>query len=103
MEEYLRTGSTITTKVNINGNYDKGAFRLSFSNMGNEGVMPNTKTNQKSISLNSEYKLTDKVKVSANVAYVRTFSPNKANVTGSNSILNNLLFNLPTNLQPLSI
>ena len=102
MEEYLRTGSTITTNVNINGNYDKGAFRLSFSNMGNEGVMPNTKTNQKSISLNSEYKLTDKVKVSANVAYVRTFSPNKANVTGSNSILNNLLFNLPTNLQPLS-
>ncbi len=102
MEEYLRTGSTITTNVNINGNYDKGAFRLSFSNMGNEGVMPNTRTNQKSISLNSEYKLTDKVKVSANVAYVRTYSPNKANVTGSNSILNNLLFNLPTNLQPLS-
>jgi TonB-linked SusC/RagA family outer membrane protein len=102
MKEYLRTGSTVTTNVNINGNYDKGAFRLSFSNMGNEGVMPNTHTNQKSISLNSEYKLTNKVKVSANVTYVRTFTPNKANVTGSNSILNNLLFNFPTNLQPLS-
>jgi TonB-linked SusC/RagA family outer membrane protein len=102
MKAYLQTGSTITTNVNINGNYDKGAFRLSFSNMGNEGVMPNTRTNQKSISLNSEYNLTKKVRVSANVAYVRTFSPNKANVTGSNSILNNLLFNLPTNLEPLS-
>ena len=102
MKEYLQTGTTVTTNININGNYDKGAFRLSFSNLGNQGVMPNTKTNQKSISLNSEYKLTDNVKVSANVTYVRTFSPNKANVTGSSSILNNLLFNFPTNLQPLS-
>ncbi len=102
VQAYLRTGYTSTTNINITGNYDKGAFRLSFGNMGNEGVMPNTKTNQKSISLNSEYKLNDKVRVSVNVNYVRTFSPNKANVTGSNSILNNLLFNFPTNLQPLS-
>ncbi len=102
MKAYLRTGTTMTTNVNINGNYDKGAFRLSFSNLGNQGVMPNTQTNQKSISLNSEYKLTNKVKISANVSYVRTFSPNKANVVGSNSILNNLLFNFPTNLQPLA-
>jgi TonB-linked SusC/RagA family outer membrane protein len=102
IKEYLRTGSTMTTNININGNYDKGAFRLSFSNMGNKGVMPNTETNQKSVSLNSEYRLTDKVKVSANVSYVRTYSPNKANVNGSNSILNTFLFNFPTSLQPLS-
>jgi len=102
MESYLQTGSTITTNVNVNGNYDKGAFRLSLTNMSNEGVMPNTKTSQNSITLASDYKITDKIKVSANANYTRTFSPNKANVTGSNSILNNLLFNFPTNLQPLS-
>jgi len=102
IKAYLQTGSTFTTNVNINGNYDKGAFRLSFSNLGNQGVMPNTKTNQKSISLNSDYRLTDKVKVSANVTYVRTFSPNKANVAGSGSILNTFLYDFPTNLEPLS-
>jgi TonB-linked SusC/RagA family outer membrane protein len=102
MKSYLQTGSTFTTNININGNYDKGAFRLSFSNLGNKGVMPNTQTNQKSVSLNSEYKLTDKVKVSANISYVRTYSPNKANVVGGNSILNTFLYNFPTNLQPLA-
>lgn len=102
MKAYLQTGSTVTTNVNVSGNYDKGSFRLSLSNMGNTGVMPNTKTNQKSISINSEYKLTDKVRISANANYTRTYSPNKANVTGSNSILNSLLFNFPTNLQPLA-
>ncbi len=102
MKTYLQTGSTITTNINISGNYDKGAFRLSFSDMGNKGVMPNTKTSQQSVTLNSEYKMAKNLKVSANVSYIRTYSPNKANVAGSNSILNDLLFNFPTNLQPLA-
>jgi len=99
---YLQTGSTTTTNVNVTGNYDKGSFRLSVTNMGNKGVMPNTKTTQNSITLSSEYKLTDNIKVTANANYTRTYSPNKANVTGSNSILNRLLFNFPANLQPLA-
>jgi len=102
MKAYLNVGTTRTTNVNVSGNYDKGSFRLSMTNMGNLGVMPNTKTNQNSITLNSEYKLTDKIKVSANANYTRTYSPNKQNVTGSNSIINRLLFNFPANLQPLS-
>jgi TonB-linked SusC/RagA family outer membrane protein len=102
MKAYLQTGSTLSTNVNINGNYDKGAFRLSLSQLNNIGVMPNTKTTQTSVSLNSDYKLSEKVKVSANVSYIRTYSPNKANVTGSNSILNNLLFNFPNSLQSLA-
>ncbi len=102
MKAYLRTGNTVTSNVNINGSYEKGAFRLSLTNMGNKGVMPNTKTNQNSITLAADYKLTDKIKVSANANYARTYSPNKANVTGSNSVLNALLFNFPANLQPLS-
>jgi TonB-linked SusC/RagA family outer membrane protein len=102
MKAYLNTGSTVTTNVNVSGNYDKGSFRLSLTNMGNNGVMPNTKTNQKSFTIASEYKLTDKIKITADASYVRTYSPNKANVTGSNSVLNSLLFNFPASLQPLS-
>lgn len=102
MKAYLQTGTTINTNININGNYDKGSFRLSVGNMDNSGVMPNTKTNQKSVSLNSEYNMTDKLRISVTSSYIRTYSPNKANVTGSNSILNSLLFNFPSNLQPLA-
>lgn len=102
MKAYLQNGATSNNAVSISGNYDKGSFRLSFSNMSNKGVMPNTQTDQKGVTLNSEYKLTDKLKVSANANYIMTYSPNKANTTGSNSVLNNLLFNIPTNYQPLS-
>lgn len=102
MQAYLRNGTTLTNNVGITGNYDKGSFRVSLSNMGNEGVMPNTTTQQKSVNFASEYKLTDKVKVSVNSNYVTTYSPNKANVAGSNSVLNDLLTNIPASLQPLS-
>jgi TonB-linked SusC/RagA family outer membrane protein len=102
MKAYLRNGSTVSNTVSISGNYDKGSFRVSVSNMGNQGVMPNTKTSQNSVAFSSEYKLTDDLKVTVNSNYITTYSPNKANVTGSNSVLNDLLFNFPANLQPLS-
>jgi TonB-linked SusC/RagA family outer membrane protein len=101
VKAFLQNGSTLTTNVSVTGNYDKGSFRASVSNMGNEGVMPNTKTTQTSISFNTEYKITDKVRITADANYVTTYSPNKANSTGSSSELNDLLFNFPANLQPL--
>lgn len=102
VKAYLQTGGTFTNNIGVTGNYDKGAFRLSMSNMDNKGVMPNTKTQQKSISLNTEYNITNKLKVSVSTSYIHTYSPNKANSVGSNSVLNDLLFNIPTNLQPLA-
>lgn len=102
MKEYLQTGNTLSNNVNIRGNYDKGSFRLSLSNMNNKGVMPNTKLNQTSVALNTDYRLTKSVRVSVSTSFIRTNSPNKTNTVGSNSILNSLLFNFPSNLQPLA-
>ncbi len=102
VKAFLNAGSTTTTNVNVTGNYDKGSYRLSVTNMGNQGVMPNTHTNQKSFTFASEYKLTDKIKVTSNASYVRTYSPNKANVIGSNGVINQLLQSLPPNMQPLA-
>jgi len=102
MQAYLQTGNTFSNNLNVQGNYDRGAFRLSLSNMDNVGVMPNTKTDQLGITLNSEYLLTKNIRLSVNGSYIRTNTPNKANSTGSNSVINDLLFNFPSNLQPLS-
>jgi len=102
VKAYLQTGNTISNSISVFGNYDRGSFRLSMSNMDNKGVMPNTKTNQKSITLNTEYKLTKNIRVTATTSYLRSYSPNKANSVGSNSVLNELLFDFPINLAPLS-
>jgi len=102
MKAYLQTGNTLSNSISVTGSNDKGSFRLSLGGLNNKGVMPNTKTNQKSITLNTDYRLTSKIRISVSASYINTYSPNKANTTGSNSVLNGLLFNLPSNLQPLS-
>ncbi|MEP7233298.1 MAG: SusC/RagA family TonB-linked outer membrane protein [Ginsengibacter sp.] len=104
VQSYLETGHTTTNGISVQGNYDKGSFRLSLSNMDNKGVMPNTKVDQKSISLNSQYRLTDKVKISVSTSYIHTNSPNKARIQGGgdDAVLNQLLYAWPTSLQPLS-
>ena len=102
LKAYLQTGNTLTNTVSVQGNYDKGSFRLSVSNLNNNGVMPNTKTSQTSVSLNTEYRLTDKIKIGVTSSYIRTYSPNKANSAGSNGVLNGLLYNFPSTLQKLS-
>ncbi len=104
IESYLETGHTTTNNISVQGNYDKGSFRLSLSNMDNKGVMPNTKVDQKSIALNSEYRLTNKVKISVSTSYIHTNSPNKARIQGGgdDAVLNTLLYAWPTSLQPLS-
>jgi len=104
VESYLQTGNTITNNIGIQGNYDKGSFRLSLSNLDNKGVMPNTKVDQKSITLNSEYRLTNKFKVSVSTSYIHTYAPNKARTAGGgdDAVLNTLLYAWPTSLQPLS-
>ncbi|MEP7108699.1 MAG: SusC/RagA family TonB-linked outer membrane protein [Ferruginibacter sp.] len=104
VEAYLEKGHTMTNNISVQGNYDKGSFRLSLSNMNNKGVMPNTKVDQKSISLNSEYRLANKVKVSVSTSYIHTYSPNKARIAGrgDDAVLNKLLYEWPTSLQPLT-
>ena len=94
VKRYLQTGSTITNSLSVYGNYDRGSFRFSMSNMDNKGVMPNTKTNQKSFNLNTEYKIANNVKISASANYFHTYSPNKQNSVGSNSVLNELCFTI---------
>ncbi len=101
VKAYLQTGNTFTNNIGLTGNYDKGSFRLSLSNMNNKGVMPNTKTEQRNFNFNSEYNVNQRIKVLASASYIHTYSPNKQNTTGSNSVLNSLLFNMPSNLQPL--
>ncbi|MEJ7586688.1 MAG: SusC/RagA family TonB-linked outer membrane protein [Ferruginibacter sp.] len=101
---YLEQGHTLSNNISVQGNYDKGSFRLSLSNMNNKRVMPNTKVDQKSITLNSEYRLTDKVRISVSSSYIHTNSPNKARIQGGgdDAVLNTLLYAWPTSLQPLS-
>lgn len=82
IQDFMRTGYTVTNNVAVDGNNKNGYFRLSVGDMRNVGMIPNTDLNRSSINLNTQYKLSEKLSVTANINWNESGSANRTNVTG---------------------
>ncbi len=82
IQDFMRTGYTLTNNVAVEGNNKNGYFRLSLGDMRNQGMIPNTNLKRSTINLNTLYKLSDKLSVTANFNWNETGSDNRPNVTG---------------------
>ncbi len=82
MKAFARTGMTSIQNVAVTGSYDKGSFRISYTNLANKGVIPYTKTSRNTVAFNASYKVTKKFKVTGDAQYIKTFVPNKTGVSG---------------------
>lgn len=88
VENFLRTGITLMNNVSFYGNNDFGNYRVSYSNLDNEGILPNTDLKRNTISFSGEYQLSDKLKVSSKLNYIRTDSDNRhVNGSGTESVM----------------
>lgn len=82
IQNFMRTGYSLTNNVAVDGNNKNGYFRLSVGDMRNIGMIPNTNLKRNTINLNTQYKLSDKFSVTANINWNETGSDNRPNVTG---------------------
>lgn len=82
IKDFMRTGYTATNNVAVDGNNKNGYFRLSVGDMRNLGMIPSTDLNRSTINLNTQYKLSDKLSVTANINWNETGSNNRTNVSG---------------------
>ncbi len=82
IKDFMRQGYTLTNNVAVDGNNKNGYFRLSVGDMRNIGMIPNIDLNRSTINLNAQYKLSDKLSVTANINWNETGSKNRPNVTG---------------------
>lgn len=76
-KDFYRTGITLTNNIAITGNNKDGDFRLSYTNLTNEGIIPNTDLRRNTLNLAAGYKLSPKIKVSTNVGYTKNESDNR--------------------------
>ena len=80
IDEFYETGKTFTNSFAITGSNDKGDFRLSYTNLDQTGVVPNTDLRRNTLNLVSSYKITDKASIRANVNYVNQESDNRVSI-----------------------
>ncbi len=69
---FFQTGLTWNTNVAISGGSEEASFRFSFSDMTQEGVIPNNQFDRSTFKLVGDLKLTDKLKISSSVNYTRS-------------------------------
>lgn len=82
-KDFYQTGVTNTNNVSVNGNYDKGNFRLSVGNMTNKGLIPNTDLSRLTMALNTTYNLTSKLRATFNLNITESGSDNRPMIDAS--------------------
>ncbi|MEC5144997.1 SusC/RagA family TonB-linked outer membrane protein [Chitinophaga sp. 212800010-3] len=76
-KDFFRTGKTLTNNIAITGNNKDGDFRLSYTNLKNEGIIPNTDLSRNTVNVAAGYNLNPKIKVSTNIGYTKNGSGNR--------------------------
>jgi len=64
-EEFFETGVTLQNSVAFSGGNEKGSFRLSYTNLDQSGILPNSEMSRNTFSINTNYDLTDRLTVTA--------------------------------------
>ncbi|MET0638041.1 MAG: SusC/RagA family TonB-linked outer membrane protein [Chitinophagaceae bacterium] len=92
LKNFLQTGNTFTNNVALVGSNKDGDFRLSFTNLEQKGIVPNTDLGRNTISFSGGYNLTNKLTARAFVSYIKSESDNRPSISyGTESIM--YLFN----------
>ena len=97
IKNFYRTGSSFTNTVSVAKGGDNGSFRLSLSNLDNKSIVRNSGLDRKTINLNVEQKITDKLTVNLVANYVDEQSKNRPQLSDGPMNANNGLF-LATNI-----
>lgn len=78
VKNFVNTGITTTAGASIANNNDKIAYRISYANMSNKGIIPNTDLYKNTLNLNSSLQVNSKFSISTNIDFSRNNSNNRA-------------------------
>jgi len=92
LKNFLQTGRTFTNNVALVGGNKDGDFRLSYTNLDQTGIVPNTDLKRNTVSLSGGYNFNKKLSARAFVSYIDSKSDNRPSISyGTESIM--YLFN----------
>jgi len=80
VRDFFNTGITYQNNIAISNRGDIGGMRLSYSNLRNEGIVPNTDLKRDGIALSLDQELSDKLKVNTFLNFINTRSGNRPNL-----------------------
>ncbi|TSE08094.1 SusC/RagA family TonB-linked outer membrane protein [Aquimarina algiphila] len=87
LKDFYETGVTTINNVSISSGFDKGNYRLSFTDLRSESIIPGVNLDRKTVAARLGFSPTDKTKVTTSINYVNTSSDNRpSNGYGSENV-----------------
>ena len=92
LKRFLEPGLLSNNSLALSASSEKYDLRFSASHSYQKGIVPNTSLNITNFNLTGGYNISKKLRVSANMAYSRQYTPNVPDVNyGPNSIIYNII------------
>ncbi len=88
VRDFFQTGVTYQNNVAISAANDKSAFRISYNNLSNTGMLPNTDLQRNGITVSGSQKLTERFSANVFANYINSQSSNRPNLGyGSENVM----------------
>jgi TonB-linked SusC/RagA family outer membrane protein len=86
VRDYFNTGVSFDNNISLAGNYDQANFRLSFTDLRQDGMFPAESLDRNTVGLNTGVQLSDDLRIDARANYFRLIGRNRPSVgyTGDN-------------------
>ncbi|MES2775055.1 MAG: SusC/RagA family TonB-linked outer membrane protein [Bacteroidota bacterium] len=92
LKNFLQTGTTFTNNVALTGANSNGEYRISYTNLDQKGIVPNTDLKRNTVSLSGSYNFNKKLSARSFVSYINSKSDNRPSISyGTENIM--YLFN----------
>jgi TonB-linked SusC/RagA family outer membrane protein len=87
LKDFYETGTTTINNLSISSGFDKGNYRLSFTDLRSESIIPGVNLDRQTISARLGFSPTAKLSINSSISYVNSQSDNRpSNGYGSENV-----------------
>ncbi len=77
LKDFYKTGTTLINNIAISNSFEKGNYRLSFTDLRSESIIPGVNLDRQTISARLGFTPTDKLRINSSISYVNSQSDNR--------------------------
>lgn len=77
LKNFYQTGTTLINNIAISNGFDTGSYRLSFTDLRSESIIPGVDLDRQTISARLNFQPIDKLRINSSISYINSGSDNR--------------------------
>ncbi|WP_226271592.1 SusC/RagA family TonB-linked outer membrane protein [Hymenobacter pini] len=77
LKDFYQTGRTAINNLAVAGDYDKGSYRLSYTDLNSQSIIPGVDLKRRTLAARLQFDPTRRLKISSSINYINSASDNR--------------------------